>query len=77
MELEALLAAAQDEMEKKDQAILELADALDVSFLNLNSLNRFCLFKLKLAKANEEEEKMSSGIRGRSGLQKRSRATSQ
>ena len=33
MELEALFSAAQDEMEKKDQAILELASALEVLFL--------------------------------------------
>lgn len=36
MELEALYAAAQDEIEKKDQAILELADALDVIYSPLH-----------------------------------------
>ena len=32
MELEALLSAAHDEMQQKDQAILELADIIEVRF---------------------------------------------
>lgn len=41
MELEAFFAAAQDEIEKRDQAILELADALDMMTVNM-TLDQLC-----------------------------------
>lgn len=51
-ELEALLSAAEDEIEKKDEAILELWDNLTklVSFFKINGVQWF----LQTEKTNEQ-----------------------
>lgn len=61
-ELEALLAAGQDEIEQKDKAILELADMLEVLLKFFPSLNHMSQNNKTLPKKEEPVKKKVSTV---------------
>ncbi len=57
MELEAMLATVQDELEQKDRAIIELADLLEVIFQSI--IKKILTFLNRSKSQNKQKEKLA------------------